>query len=348
MARLNRAIRVPRFLSIAILAAGAVISAPAHAEPPRSRTLVYDPQAKDWDEPAVPLPGTPDGRVYAIKGDIRAKEYGRALREAKAFKKEFGQGDPRYPQVILLEAEAQIGLKEFDKAHTLCQAFLNEFSGMELTEEALRLEFVIADAFYRGAKHKVWGGLIRVSGVDIADKIMDEISVDHPNSRMAEMAIKAKGDHLVQIGEHSIAEIEYSRLVRDYPQSRYRQFATARVAEAALSSFAGIEYDEAALIEAEERYKDYHSSYRDAAERDGVGAILDTIHESRAEKEFRIGQYYERTDHLGTAVFYYKNVVAHFADTIASNEARERLELLGAIEPAAAATPTESSKSEGP
>ncbi|MBI1826855.1 MAG: hypothetical protein HYR83_10780 [Planctomycetes bacterium] len=328
-----------------MLVAFAVSTASVRAEPPRSRSLMYDPQSKDWNEPEVPLPGTPEGRVSAIKTQIRKKQYSRALREARVFKKDPGHDHPLYPQVILLEAEAQIGLKEFDKAHALCQAFLNEFGGMDLTDEALRLEFVIADAFYRGAKHKIWGGLIRVSGVDIADKIMDEISVDHPSSRMAEMAIKAKGDHLVQTGEHSIAEVEYSRLVRDYPKSRYRQFATARVAEAALSSFAGVEYDEAALIEAEERYKDYRSNYREAAERDGVGSILDMVHESRAEKEFRIGEYYERTDHVGTAVYYYANIRTQFAGTIAAGKATERLELLGALESTVNSAPAVSSNS---
>lgn len=305
------------------------------AQPPRARTLVYDPQSKDWTERTIPMPGTPEGDIYAIKNSLREKRYRRALSEVQAFKRCHGHGDPLYPQALLLEAEAQVGLKEFDNAHAACQLFLGEFSGMELTDEALRLEFVIAEAFLAGAKHKVWGGVFRVSGENLGNKILDEISADHPDSRIAELAVKAKGDHLVKTGEHALAEIEYSRMIRDYPKSRYNQFAVQRTAESALASFAGVEYDEAALIEAEERYKDYRTRYRDAAERDGVGLILDTIRETRAEKDFQIGQYYERTDHVGSAVFYYKNVRAQFEGTIAATKATERLELLGAIAPVA-------------
>ena len=85
---------------------------------------------------------------------------------------------------------------------------------------------------------------------------MDEISVDHSDSRLAELAIKTKADHMFRKGDHLMAELEYARLIREHPQSRYHQFALRRGAEAALASYGGVDYDEAALIEAEERYRE--------------------------------------------------------------------------------------------
>jgi outer membrane protein assembly factor BamD (BamD/ComL family) len=300
--------------------------------------LTYEPQQKEWVEQAPPLEGTADGDLYAIQVQIHDGHYRRALTAVNRFVKTYGKADPAYPEALIAKAEALIGLKDYGKAHVVLQAYLGEFGGMTLTAEALRLEFVIAEAYLSGVKRKVWL-VFRASGEDLAYQILDEISSDHPESPMAELAVKTKADHLFKVGEHALAELEYARVLKDYPRSRYHQFSLGRSAESALASFEGVEYDEAALVEAEERYNDYRRRYQSHADREGVGLILDSIHEMRAEKDYLIGQYYERTDHPGSAVFYYQGVRKGFPETIAAAKATSRLELLGVLEPVAAVAP---------
>lgn len=299
---------------------------------PRTRTLTYDPDRKAWAELPPPPPGTPEGDLHAIKVRIREEDYGSALSAIKEFFKRYGESGPFQPEVLIAKAEALIGRDDYDKAHLVLQEFLGGFGGMALTSEALRLEFVIAEAYLSGVKRKVWG--IRLfSGEDIAFRILDEIATDYPDSRLAELATKTKADYLFRTGEHALAELEYARLLRDYPQSRYHPFALRRSAESALASFAGVDYDDAALIEAEERYYEYRLRYAAQADREGVGLILDGIREARAEKDFSTGAYYERTGHLSSAIFYYRFVRDNWPNTIATTKATERLELLGALGP---------------
>jgi len=306
----------------------------ASAQTPRVRTLTYDSQRKEWVEEPPPAAGTAAGDLYEIRRLVAGKEYRKALSEVKRFIKQYGKSDGLYPEVLIAQADALIGRKQFDKAHTILQSFLSEFGGMAITTEALRLEFVVAEAYMSGVKRRVWV-VFRVSGVDEAYKILDQIAADYPDSRLAELAIKAKGDHLFKVGEQALAELEYARMLRDYPKSRYHQYALRRAADSALASFAGVDYDEAALIEAEERYKDYQTRYRVEADHESVGQVVDTIHEMRAEKDYRIGEYYERTDHLGSAVFHYKSVRENWPNTIAAARVTRRLELLGALAPVA-------------
>jgi outer membrane protein assembly factor BamD (BamD/ComL family) len=295
--------------------------------------LNFDTRQNQWVEETPPLPGTPEAELRQIRISNAQESYGKALRQAESFVKKHSRGHPLYPEVLLERAEALIGQREFSEAHKTLQEFLGEFSGMALTSESLRMEFVVAEAFLSGAKRKVWR-IFRLSGVDLGYEILDEISSGYPDSEYAPLAIKAKADHLFKTGEHGLAEVEYARLLRDYPQSRYHQFALRRAADAALASFGGVEYDEAALVEAEERFRDYDVRYTAWAKREGVSTILDGIRESRAEKEFQIGAYYEKTEHLGTAVFYYQLVVKDWPGTIAATKAGNRLEVLGAPEPA--------------
>lgn len=330
-----------RVLAVRWVLAGVFVGGfPVSAEEPtqRLRTLTYDSQKKDWVEEAPPPAGTSEGDLYAIRTELKEGRHRTALSAVTRHIKKYGKEDSTYPQAILVQAEALIGLKSYDKAHKLLQEFLSEFGGMSLTSDALRMEFVIAETWLGGVKRVVWG-IFRVSGEEKAYEILDEISSDYPDERIAELAIKTKGDHLFRIGEHALAELEYGRLLRDYPRSRYHQFAMGRTAESALASFEGVDYDEAALIEAEERYNDYRKQYRAAADAEGVGLILDSIREMRAEKDFEVGRYYERTEHFASAVFYYRSAKNNYGETVAASRAAARLELLGTGQPVASVSP---------
>jgi outer membrane protein assembly factor BamD (BamD/ComL family) len=98
-----------------------------------------------------------------------------------------------------------------------------------------------------------------------------------------------------------------------------------RSAEAALASFNGIRFDDAPLIESEERYRNYLASYPRDADQEGVGLVLGRIYAQRAAKELDIARYYERAGHQRAAAFYYQSTVDNWPDTIAAVEAEQRL-----------------------
>jgi outer membrane protein assembly factor BamD (BamD/ComL family) len=260
---------------------------------------------------------------------ISHEEFKPALSAIKDFSKRHGEPAAVLPEVLLAKAEALIGQHEYGDAHLVLQEFLSKYGGTALTTEALRLEFIIAEAFLGGAKRKVFGFRL-LSGEDLGLRILDEICTDYPETELAELATKTKADYLFRIGEHGLAQLEYANLQRDFPQSRYQPYALRRSAESSLAGFAGVDYDEAALVDAGARYDEYRVRYPSRANREGVGLILDKIQETRAEKEYTIGAYYERTKHLGSAIFYYRWVCDNWPETIAATKAAERLELLGA------------------
>ncbi len=298
---------------------------PLLAGPHRARTLQMDDKGQ-WVEKSTPLPGTPAGDMHTIQQQLRDKTPRKALAAIKTFIKKYSQSHPLYPRAMIANAEALIGLHRYGKAHELLQQFLNQYSGSQLTDEALRLEFLVAEAYLSGTKRKLFG-LKLLSGTDAAEQILDTIAIDYPESRYAEYAVKTKADHLFNQGEYLLAELEYSQLVKDFPHGQYHELALRRSAEAALAGFRGIEYDDAALIEAKERYRDFQIRYPLPAQRDHVDRILDGVERKRAEKEFSIGQYYESIDHIASAVFYYRSVITNWPDTLAADNARTRLNL---------------------
>jgi len=315
-------------LILASAALAVLATTPIFAGPPRARTLQMNDKGQ-WIEQPTPSPGTPAGEMHAIQQWLRDKNPRKAYSAVKAFVKKYGPSHPLYPQAMIAHTEALIGLHRYDKAHALLQQFLNKYSGSQLTDEALRLEFLVAEAYLSGAKRKLLG-LKLLSGADTAEQILDTIAIDYQESRYAEYAVKTKADYLFDKGEYLLAELEYSQLIKDYPNGQYRELAMRRSAESALAGFRGIEYDDAALIEAKERFRDFQTRYPLQSERDHIDRILDGIERKRAEKEYNIGVYYEGIDQIASAVFYYRSALTHWPDTLAAEKAKIRLNLYSA------------------
>jgi outer membrane protein assembly factor BamD (BamD/ComL family) len=102
-----------------------------------------------------------------------------------------------------------------------------------------------------------------------------------------------------------------------------------RSAEAAEAAFPGIRFDDRALVEAEERYRQVAAAFPPYAERERVPERLDGIRRLRAEKDLDVAKWYERTGRAGAAEFYYRLILKDWPESLAAGEARNRLRAMG-------------------
>jgi len=320
----------------------------------RPRTVTRDPATGRWVEVAPPARDTPEGDLNHIRALLAERAYRKALREARGWCRRYGESHPELPAALLLESQSLIALRRFDEAHEKLTVFLNEYDGTRHVHEALRQEFIVAEAYLGGARRRfLW--IRMLPGDDVALQILDNLSVDFPGDKHAELAIKTKADYFLRTGDNELAEMEYVRLLNDHPHSRYHAYALRRAADSAQASYNGPEYDEAPLIEAQNRFEEYALHYPDQAAGEGVGGILARIREDRAAKVLVTGRYYERSRHPRTAVYYYQLVVRDWHGTGAERDARVRLAALGvepgsapSTQPAPPETPVDEPGSAGP
>ncbi|MFH0980015.1 MAG: outer membrane protein assembly factor BamD [Planctomycetota bacterium] len=311
----------------------AAVPAPA-VEQPRAQgeTLEYDAARGTWVEREAPAPGTPEGDLGLARADHADGRYDSAYRRIRKWIKTYGDGHVLYPEAAVLQARIEIARGDHYKAHKHLQKFLNEFGGTQAADEAIHYEFVIADVFLGGTKRKLLG-LPILPAEDIGVRILDDIAANHPDSPNAELALKTKADYFfLRKKDFPLAELEYTRLREQFSRSRYVRYALRRSAEAALASFPGIEFDDAPLIEAETRFREYVAQYPGGAEQEGVGLVLENIREQRAAKELHIGDYYRRTKHPKAAAFYFRSTMVNWPETIAARQAAQRLAQRGLSE----------------
>ncbi|MBE7505440.1 MAG: outer membrane protein assembly factor BamD [Planctomycetia bacterium] len=321
----------------------AVVTFATAADPPETfqERLEYDAESGEWIETAAPIPGTEEGDL-ALARSLVAREEFKAARKAMAAWFKTWPESAHWPEALFYAAENEVSAEDAKpksgdliKAYGWLEELLDGWPGTELSDRAIRKELIIAEMLlFKERKQKVWKGVLWLSGEEEAltmlDRIIDDRARDTP---VAEQALRLKADYHYVNGDFEEAEEAYARLMRDFARGRYSKFALLRAGESALARFPGVDFDDADLLEAEVYLKDYRQKYPEEAGEYMVPQLLSRIEESRAEKDFRVAQYYRRVGQIDAAVYYYRMIERDWSATTWGGLAHQQLIELGAIEP---------------
>lgn len=311
-----------------VLAVALCLSAlPTQAdEPPgdRAEVLEFDPKTGKWVEIEPPQPGTPAGDLAIAR---RYLTDGRAWRSRRALKKWFkvhGEDHTLAREARLQLAATRLADRKYYQAHKIAASIAAEFGTDDITIQAVEMDFVVAEVFLSGTKRK-WAGMRIAPARDLGIKILDNIVANYPDTGLALKALKTKADYYYRRGDFDLAEDEYNQLVFMFPRSQWLLEATLRRAQATLAQYGGTKFDDAALIEAEERFLMFRDSFPRAVGTHDIDLTLEDIRNTRAQKEYSIGEYYERVGQADAAVFYFRSVMENWPGTVAATRAQVAL-----------------------
>jgi outer membrane protein assembly factor BamD (BamD/ComL family) len=341
--------RSVRLAWLVALAAGVVVwptrlmAAETPVPPKRhAEEMVFDENAGQWKQTVSPVPGTEDGDLDIARQWLSRGQYKTVLKIVKAWIGTYGTSAPRYPEALYLKGTAYLEQGLYKEAHEAYQALLSDFPASPYAEEALSGDFRVAEQYLAGKRKRVWGGLLWFRDREGGVAIMDEMIANYSDTPFAELAQMAKADYYYSRGEFDVAESEYATFARNYPQSRWHARALLMSARSAEARFPGIKFDDAPLIEAQERFQQLQREYPAVAQQQGTATALREIASTRADKTLDIGKFYEKTKHPQAAKYYYRETTIRWPGTPAAIEARRRLAALG--EPAG----DEAEAAEGP
>ncbi|MCG3137067.1 MAG: Outer membrane protein assembly factor BamD [Phycisphaerae bacterium] len=303
-------------------------------DPPggRSEQLEFDPQQQKWIEIIPPVPGTPEGDLALARQLLRDEEFDDAEDAFADWPTRHGEDHPLATAAELGRAQAYLGENQHYKAHLLAKELAVEFSTDEIARQAAEVEFLVAEYFLAGTNRK-WLGMPVLPAEDLGISILDDLVAKFPDTEIGLRAFKTKADYFFNRGDFDLAEDEYNQILLQYPRSQYVRYAALRRARAALASFAGVKFDDAPLIEAEERFLRFQQDYPQDAQRERVDLVLEEIRNKRAEKEYDIGRYYLRVDQPRAAAFYFRSVMNNWPGTVAASEAEAELIKMGLLSP---------------
>lgn len=172
----------------------------------------------------------------------------------------------------------------------------------------------------------------------VVQEWLNSVIANAPYNDMAATATFVLGKFLVNQGKYEEAAKVYSRLVENYPDSRYAPDAQLMVAQLWASSRTRGDRNLANLKKAQEAYEDF--SLRFPKHPDANKALKEASNVRRllVQQELEVGRYYlERSHEYGSAIFCFENVIRQKSTN--PEAAAEAEKLLGVARGLAAASP---------
>ncbi len=241
---------------------------------------------------------------------------------------------------LFVDAEMMRCRGEFAKAARYYSKLMDQVPPENIFyEAALERQFRIASAFLAGRK-KSFLGFFKIKGYAEGVRIMDEINsrigFEEPLGEEAAVAVAKCYQERKKFDE---AYYRWDEISEQCKSDWLRRDALLAMARCKLAQFKGHEYDNSDLIgrplnpesfysSARTLYKKFKERYPQDADKFEIERKLKEIDEQLALKQFKIGQYYQKTGNNLSANLYYMMVIRDWPETNTAKMAYEAKEML--------------------
>ncbi|RYG68201.1 outer membrane protein assembly factor BamD, partial [bacterium] len=240
-------------------------------------------------------------------------------------------GAPGYDRGLYLAAQALKGRLEPIRAFYYCDQLMDEHPESELFQDALSLQYELADLYFDGLRDKFLGARI-VARDDAAIDMLFRIQQRAPGSPVAEKALLRTADWYWSDGQFDLAADAYQSYVKAYPRSPLVPQARLREAYSNLAQFRGPAFDSTAILNARQLIASLIAEYPDLAKEQDLPAKMELADRQLARKLVIRADYYRRTGQPASAVKLCKRAIEKFPNLPEADDARK---LLARLEPAA-------------
>jgi len=216
---------------------------------------------------------------------------------------------------------------DYVEAHKAYQALIKSYPQSERFDEVIEREYQIGTMFLSGKKGKLLGLDIRPS-LPLAIEVFQKIVAAAPYGAFGDKAQFNLGSAYQKSGRFDDSLEAYQNLIDQYPESSLLQQARLQMAEVSYAKSSSQTRDQSALDEAARQAKTYLKRYPGSEEAEKAEKISREVDELNAEKNYRIGLYYEKDNYLTSALIYYSDTAKRYPNTGWGQKAEEKLHSL--------------------
>ncbi|MDR0335504.1 MAG: hypothetical protein LBI18_00255 [Planctomycetaceae bacterium] len=261
--------------------------------------------------------------------------------------KQFSEAAKRYPDSLLeedalhLAGESYFFGEDYTRAMKSYQKLLIKYQHSKHIDNGVRRLFSIARYWEQEDRR----GVSSINMTEksrptfdtfgYAKKAYETIFINDPNGPKSDDAVMALATAYLLRGRYkgddnyNHAAYYYHFLRENYPLSRHITQAHEFELEARTKAYMGAEHSSTTLDEAQKladmTLRQFHSEL-DEDERDEILDIQETIIHRQAEREWTLGQFYDKKQYYGSAKLYYEKLLDKYPQTDYAEKARVRLE----------------------
>lgn len=213
------------------------------------------------------------------------------------------------------------------KAHKAYKSLIKNYPQSERFDEVIEREYEIGNAFLSGKKGKVLGLEISPS-LPSAIEVYKQIVEVAPFGPFGDKAQYQLGLAYYKAGQYDESIEAFQELVDQYPQSELAKDARLQMAEASYAQSKIEMRDQSALDAAARQADRYLKRYPGSDDAEKAAKIRQEVDEKNAEKNYRIGFYYEKQNRLESALIYYRDTSKRYPNTAWGEKAADKLKSL--------------------
>ncbi len=161
-----------------------------------------------------------------------------------------------------------------------------------------------------------------------AIKAYEAIRLNDPTGPRADDAVMATANIYFRREQYEDADYHYTLVREEYPRSEFQFEAHLLGLQSKLRKYKGADYDGKALEEAKKLAKQIRVQFNgrlSSEESDRLAKTQADVQRMIAERDLRMAQYYDDTDHNLAAKYYYSQVAQKFPETGVAREAQSRM-----------------------
>ncbi len=163
----------------------------------------------------------------------------------------------------------------------------------------------------------------------------ESVWLNDPTGPLADDAVMATANGHFLSGRYRDADDYYDQLRTKHPQSEHQLEAHLLGLQSKLRAYQGPEYDGIELVDAEKLVDQTLTQFPDQLqdERERVIETRRLVHAQRAERDWNVGQHYDRLQYYRAAKFYYDGILKDYPGTPFAEMAQKRIDEIKDLPP---------------
>ena len=285
---------------------------------------IWTPKDKKWTNPKWSAKNSPQEQYKFAKEIFDSGDYKTALAEFKKLLSHFPESYEAADSQFYIGGCLEKRGKLYD-AYLAYQKVIDKYPFSDKMNDVLERELRIADVIAE-QEMKVLG--LSIPQYYHAITIYRKIIENYPYSKLASLSQYRIGLVLETAGSFDEAKAEFEKVVSNYPDSEWAEAAKFQVAQTASLASLKPDYDQELTQEAKDRYKEFVSKHPEAELSREAQEKIYGLTEKEAEKDFNVGQFYEKQEAYKSAVIYYEDVIKKYPRSTWAKESLERIQVL--------------------
>ncbi|MCK4436869.1 outer membrane protein assembly factor BamD [bacterium] len=306
------------FILVVLTALGVFFAPLSHA------VWIWTPETKKWINPKYAVKENPEEQFAWAESLFQAEDYKDAIKEHRKLIKNYPDSiyAPRSQYAI---GDCWEALGEYQQAVDEYQKVIDNYPTSDKVAEVVESQYRIGNIFFGEEIKSKFKKVFVESNYEKAAKVYRLVIKNAPYSSRAPEVQYRIGLCYLKGGGWSEAISEYEKVIENYPESQFVERAFYEIGLSCFNQSLSPLYDQTMTEEALKHFKEFRKRFPESSLSKEVQGKINSLRERKAERIYKIGQFYEKQGSTEAAGIYYQEIVDDYPDIKWARSALERL-----------------------